>query len=443
MNTYIIRPKETMVERSIAVAMVSMAVEDRARQIARVIRLRAADPIYRDIHRWIANWRPAPTRTRTTSADPTVATASASPTQRRKSDAKRRARGDGARDEPAVRDAPITGTIIVNLSDEDAARMRQELPDVLVLRDEPIALIPPQRITTTAKEVVTASDLWHLEAIGLAGARERGFRGTGIGTVIAVLDTGIDPSHPELSGKVTQAVTFDARLEVWAAQPISPSIDTEGHGTHVAGLICGVTVGVAPGARLLNGIMIPGGTGTLSDFILALEWASRQPEAQIVNMSAGILGYVEELHAALADVRLVGILPVFAIGNEGRDRTRSPGNYAEAVSVGAADRRDESYGVASFSGSGTLVVDHHQYRVPDLVAPGKGVYSSVKGGGYEAWDGTSMATPIVAGVAALILEKQPAITLLDLEDTLFSTCLDLGLPADRQGWGLVQVKAAL
>jgi len=179
------------------------------------------------------------------------------------------------------------------------------------------------------------------------------------------------------------------------------------------------------------------------DFILALEWASRQPEAQIVNMSAGIPGYVEELRTALADVRLVGILPVFAISNEGRNRTRSPGNYAEAVSVGAADRRDETHGVAGFSGGGTLVVDHHQYRVPDLVAPGKGVYSAVMGGGYEAWDGTSMAAPIVAGVAALFLEKRSAITVLELEDELLSTCLDLGLPADQQGRGLVQVKAAL
>jgi len=443
MNTYIIRPRETIVERSIAVATVSMATEDRARQIARVIRLRAEDPIYRDIHRWIADRQPASAGTRTPIADTTAAAAGAPSTRQRKSDAKRRTRADGARDEPAVRDAPITGTVIVDLSDEDATRIRQELPTVLVLRDEPITLIPPRPVAATAKETLAASDLWHLEAIGLAGARERGFRGTGMGTVIAVLDTGIAPSHPELGGKVTRAVTFDTRPAVWAAQPMSLLIDTEGHGTHVAGLICGATVGVAPGARLLNGVMLPNGKGKLSDFILALEWASRQPEAQIVNMSAGIPGYVEELRAALADVRLVGILPVFAIGNEGRDRTRSPGNYAEAMSVGAADQRNGTYGVAGFSGGGTLIVDHHQYWVPDLVAPGKGVYSSVMGGGYEAWDGTSMATPIVSGVAALILEQRPTITVLDLEDELLSTCLDLGLPADRQGRGLVQVKAAL
>jgi len=430
MNTYIVRPRETIMERSIAVATVSMAAEDRASQIARMTRLRAEDPIYRDIHRWIADRR-------LSAAD------GAPPTRQRKSDAKRRTGVVGARDESAVHDAPITGTVIVELSDGDAARMRRELPDVLVLRDEPIELIPPRHVATTAKETIAASDLWHLEAIGLAAARARGFQGTGMGTDIAVLDTGIDPTHPELDGRVTQAVTFDARPEVWDARPVSPSIDTEGHGTHVAGLICGATIGVAPGARLLNGMMLPHGTGKVSDFILALEWASRQPEAQIVNMSAGIPGYVEELRAALADVRLVGILPVFAIGNEGRNRTRSPGNYAEAMSVGAADRRGEAYGVAGFSGGGTLVVDHHQYRVPALVAPGKGVYSAVMGGGYEAWDGTSMATPIVSGVAALILEKRPTITILELEDELLSTCLDLGLPANRQGRGLVQVKAAL
>jgi subtilisin family serine protease len=71
------------------------------------------------------------------------------------------------------------------------------------------------------------------------------------------------------------------------------------------------------------------------------------------------------------------------------------------------------------------------------------VYSSVIGGGYEAWDGTSMATPVVAGVAALMLEKYPDMTLTDLEDMLRYACKDLGFPPDRQGAGLVQVPEEL
>jgi subtilisin family serine protease len=90
-----------------------------------------------------------------------------------------------------------------------------------------------------------------------------------------------------------------------------------------------------------------------------------------------------------------------------------------------------------------IVADNHRYEVPDLVAPGEGVYSSVIGGGYEAWDGTSMATPVVSGVAALILEKYPKIRVTDLVEELLTTCKDLKQNADRQGKGLVQVKAAV
>jgi subtilisin family serine protease len=342
-----------------------------------------------------------------------------------------------------VRDSVITGTIIVDVPDEEAERMRRELPDVVVLRDTPIDLIRPGEVAATLKRKVTASDLWHLEAIGLKAARKQGFRRTGTGVTIAVLDTGIDQTHVELSGKVVGAFTFDASPEVWAAQPMIPPVDTDGHGTHVAGLICGKTVGVAPGANLLSGVMIPGGRGMVSDFVLALEWAASRSEIQIVNMSAGIRGYTPEMHSAIEGVLRVGVLPVSAVGNEGRNRTRSPGNYSEVVSVGAADRRDGSYGVAGFSGGGTLVIDYHQYQVPDVVAPGKGVYSSIMGGEYAAWDGTSMAAPIVSGLAALILERNPNMDPLELEDELLSTCLDLGLPVDRQGSGLVQIKVDL
>jgi subtilisin family serine protease len=184
--------------------------------------------------------------------------------------------------------------------------------------------------------------------------------------------------------------------------------------------------------------MIPGGHGNLSDFILALEWALGRPEVQIVNMSAGLPGYIadEPLLSIVSDIQLAGVLSVFAIGNEGRNRTRSPGNYVEPLSVGASNRENR---VAGFSGGGTIVAGSHQYNVPDLVAPGEAVLSSVVGGGYEAWDGTSMAAPIVSGVAALLLEKRPDFEVTELVETLLNSCRTLGLPADRQGRGVIQV----
>lgn len=257
---------------------------------------------------------------------------------------------------------------------------------------------------------------------------------TGKDITIAVLDTGIDATHPALKGKITAAYTFD--VNQGKVRSMNPNQDTEGHGTHVAGLICGQQVGVAPAVNLISGVMLPGGFGEISDFILALAWVGKQAEVSIVNLSAGIPGYLADMENEIQSLLSAGVLPVCAVGNEGRDRTRSPGNYRDVVSVGATNRQNR---VAGFSGSGILNPDNHQYSVPRLVAPGQDVYSSVQGGGYQDWQGTSMATPIISGIAALILEEYPTMTVLELREELFARCQLLQQPRDRQGYGLIQV----
>ncbi|MCG3195645.1 MAG: S8 family serine peptidase [Candidatus Omnitrophica bacterium] len=333
----------------------------------------------------------------------------------------------------------VTGMSLVRMSEEDADRMRKELPGVAVVRDRPLSLIRPNRPTGGKQARVARADIWHQEATWWSAAKRTGMAATGQGVTIAVLDTGVDETHPEIQGKVSAGYRFDvAKGEVVR---MTPSTDTEGHGTHVAGLICGNTVGHAPGARVLNGTMIPNGEGNLSDFAFALEWTALRPEVQIMNMSAGIPGFIPELRSAMEELVAVGVLPVIAVGNEGRHRTRSPGNFLEALSVGATNKEGR---VASFSGSGTMIVDNSEYNVPDLVAPGEGVLSCVVGGGYEPWDGTSMATPIVSGIAALIIEKYPNITVTDLSDELVANCAKLERsPEWRQGHGLVQVPKKL
>lgn len=186
--------------------------------------------------------------------------------------------------------------------------------------------------------------------------------------------------------------------------------------------------------------MLPNGRGTLAQFVLALEWAAQRPEVQIVNISAGIFGYDAGLKDTVADLMASGLLPVVAVGNEGPDTNRTPGNYPTVVSVGAADRDGR---VAGFSGGGRMIVDNQAYTLPSLVAPGAGVYSCVRGGGYEDWDGTSMATPVVTGVAALVLERYPGITVASLRGELYSMVRDLKLPPERQGRGLIQVTGVL
>jgi subtilisin family serine protease len=402
MNTYIIRPKLSLANRALTLTGKKLTASSRAQQVSQLSKLRQSDPVDRELRKWVRD---------ATTHNKQVQYLSKGESHTR-----------------------ITGTTVLKLPDSEANRLRQELTDVEVITDRPIELIRPQKATMSTIKKAEEVDVWHLHAIGLKTLQEKGFKETGQGVMVAVLDTGVQASHLELKGKVKGSYTFD--VDQWKAKKSKSSKDTEGHGTHVAGLICGKTVGVAKGANVVSGIMIPKGFGNLSDFILALEWAGTNPEVQIVNMSAGIPGYLPEMRGAITDLLAIGLLPVIATGNEGRNRTRSPGNYIEILSVGASNRQNH---VSSFSSGGVMVADAHQYTVPDLVAPGEGVYSCVLKGGYEAWDGTSMATPIVSGVAALLLEKYPTITITDLIETLLETCLNLTEPVDRQGRGLVQV----
>lgn len=330
---------------------------------------------------------------------------------------------------------PVTGITVIDTSPEVAARAKIELmDDAEVIPDYPIDLIPPERVAGTLTADTKSLDLWHLDAIGLIAARKKpGFTLTGEGVAVAVLDTGVE-NVPEIAGKVSAAYELD--VGNWSMTAISPTRDTGGHGTHVSGLICGDTVGIAPGAVVHNVIMIPDGSGTLSNFVLAMEWVAAQPEISIMNMSAGIRGFTGGMDSVLEGMIAAGVFPVMAIGNEGRNKTRSPGNYRDPFSIGASDRNDR---IASFSGGGTMIVDNQMYDVPDVVAPGAEVTSCVMGGGYEAWNGTSMATPIVSGLAALILEADPMISLSDLSTKIINNAKNLGFPSTRQGAGLVQV----
>ena len=326
----------------------------------------------------------------------------------------------------------LTGTTLVEMSEEEAERMRRELPkDVAILEDRPIELIRPFQDVTTAKDTLSDRDIWHLQAIARSKSGKKGQN-----VKIAVFDTGIEANHPEIRGKVAESYVFNSRGP--AIEETTEFKDTDGHGTHVAGLICGNTIGVAPEAELINLTMLPRGLGFPLNFAFSLEWLLYRPDIRIVNISAGVPArYREQMSGAIDDLLLFGILPICAIGNEGRDRTRSPGNCQGVLSVGATNKDGKVWGSSS---SATMKVDNQEYDVPYLVAPGAEVYSSVMGGGYEAWSGTSMATPIVAGVAALIIEENPDITAPDLKEALLARCQTLeGQFPERQGKGLIQV----
>jgi subtilisin family serine protease len=399
MPRYLVRPKASLASRGLNLAGLRLHPSARGGQLRARAEQHRSDPFYDEIRRWVAQ-----------------------------------APGEAVRPLTGLEAeaTPVTGTKVLHMTEEHAQRLRDEVEGVEVIVERVMELIRPEKVTASTKEVLDEGDPWHLAAVGLGGARKGGH-----GVTVLVLDTGVDAAHPEITGRVSAAYTFD--VDAWTAAPQEPGADTEGHGTHVSGLIAGRTVGIAPEATLVSGVMIPGGKGKTSDFVLAMEWAGSQPEIQVVNMSAGLPGYLPEMSTAVSGLLAVGVLPVVAVGNEGRNRTRSPGNYVEVVSVGASTRDKQ---VASFSGGGTVSADGHQYVVPNLVAPGAEIYSCVREGGYQAMSGTSMATPIVAGLAALLLERHPHIAVTDLYEELLMSCEDLGLPADRQGDGLIRVRPA-
>lgn len=256
---------------------------------------------------------------------------------------------------------------------------------------------------------------WHLDAIHVDGPRGDGLRGAGV--LVGILDTGIDPDHPEFQGKTIHFQEFDS-----IGRPVgSQAHDAGRHGTHVSGLVAGNTVGVAPEADLaVAAVLTTPGSGGLSGSLLQIvagfDWLittsfrgeGADPGVDIVNASLGAPGYNPYLYRPVANARALGVLLIAAIGNSGDwgvGYHGSPGNYDVTVGVGAVDR---SLQVASFSDWGPVPA-HPGSTEPALCAPGVQVRSSVPGGGYASLNGTSMASPIVCGAAALLLEADPAL----------------------------------
>lgn len=335
-----------------------------------------------------------------------------------------------------IEDLSMLGVSLLDAEPEAADELKERMPEFDIVEDFEIDLIPPKK-KRELLALSTTLDVWHLHHIELLRARTEGFDGTGEGVGVAVLDTGIQPVA-EISGRVQGSYIHDPVAGGLVSRPLG---DTEGHGTHVAGLIAGKRVGVAPESELLDVVMIPNGSGRASDFIRAINFVSGRPEVSVMNMSAGIPGFHPEMQHPITLLRMSGVLPVIAIGNEGRNTSRSPGNYANVLSVGAVNRNNR---VASFSGGGWINSGGQTYLIPDMVAPGEDVVSCVMNGGYEAWDGTSMATPIVAGMAALIVEAFPTMTVQEISETLLSATQFLsGVSAERQGSGTAKLPQSL
>ena len=213
-------------------------------------------------------------------------------------------------------------------------------------------------------------------------------RSKGEGVKVAVIDTGIDCNHPDL--KANCAGGYNA---VGSGAPT----DDNGHGSHVAGTIAGVldgkgVVGVAPKARLYAvKVLDKDGAGGLSSIIKGLIWAGKN-KMDVANMSLGSPMGVIFMRAALKYAQMNGVVVMAAAGNDGGS-VNYPGAYPEAIAVSAMDNNDK---IAPFSSRGAEVA---------FIAPGVDVKSSLPGGSWDEFSGTSMATPHMAGLAALAVAR--------------------------------------
>ncbi len=285
--------------------------------------------------------------------------------------------------------------------------------------------------------------------IGAPAAWQAGY--TGKDVKVAVLDTGIDASHPDLSSQVAGAKNFTDEADG----------DLFGHGTHVASTIAGTGAasggkykGVAPDARLYDGKVCDGrGQCPDSAILAAMEWAAKDIKAAVVNVSLGGTDTPEIDPLEEAVNRLTaetGTLFVVAAGNSGpRDRSiESPGSADAALTVGAVDKQD---GLAYFSSVGPRVGD--SALKPDVTAPGVDIVAAMAkdsiigdpvGEQYSSLSGTSMATPHTAGAAALLSQEHPAWKAVELKSTLMGSAKVVSdQTVLQQGAGRIDVATAV
>ncbi|WP_157240070.1 S8 family serine peptidase [Catenuloplanes japonicus] len=270
--------------------------------------------------------------------------------------------------------------------------------------------------------------------IGAPAAWQAGFNGAG--ATVAVLDTGVDAAHPDLAGRVAAAQNFTEGEE--------DDRDQVGHGTHVASTIAGKQ-GVAPGATLLAGKVCVVYGCAESWMLAGMQWAAEQG-ADVVNMSIGGpdspgLDPMEEAVQSLTEQ--YGTLFVIAAGNSGQrgDRTvESPGSADAALTVGAVDKQDN---LAVFSSRGPRIGD--SALKPEITAPGVDISAAEAGTtGHVTMSGTSMATPHVAGAAAILAQQHPDWTAELLKSTLVgSASPGSEIPVTAQGAGRVDVARAI
>ncbi|MBI4149167.1 S8 family serine peptidase, partial [Candidatus Woesearchaeota archaeon] len=347
--------------------------------------------------------------------------------------------------------------IALDINDEEALKLRG-IPEVK-------EVYPNYEVHTTLMDsvpLINADDVWLLDKDGGNCASSGKECLTGKGVTIAVIDTGVDYTHPDLGGCFGESCKVIGGYDF--VNNDNDPMDDHGHGTHVAAIAAGngVLKGVAPDARIvaykvLNSL----GSGSYDDVIKGVERAIDQnsdgdfsDHVDIISMSLGGPGDPDDpLSQAVDNVVNNGVVAVIAAGNSGpgKQTIGSPGTARKAITVGAIDKRGN---IAIFSSRGPVIwndenEDKKAIMKPDVVAPGVNIcaaeYDSAWGDRkclddkHVSISGTSMATPHVAGAVALIKQAHPGWTPEEIKAVLKTTAVDIGKSSTVQGTGKIDV----
>jgi serine protease AprX len=357
-------------------------------------------------------------------------------------------------------------------TDPETIRLLIERPDVVFIdHGAPEAgLVEPVERRPANQEELDRAVAWGVSKINAPSVWALGYEGQGV--IVGVIDTGVDYTHSDLGSNMwhdTPAGFHYGYNFYGTGDPLNP-MDDNGHGTHCAGTVAGTgaagtETGVAPSATIMA-LRIYYYTGGFPTWIQAMEF-SAEHGASVLSMSLGTTPVGNAtLRTAEENVLLAGIYHSVAAANSGPgsgtirasgdcpppwfhpDQTFQGGQTA-VVTVGATDSNDN---IASFSSRGPVtwwlnVAPWNDYSdtspliKPDISGPGVDVLSAQLGGGYTTMSGTSMATPHLAGVAALLLSINPELTVAQLDSLIETTSLDLGTTGKDNTYGAGRVDA--
>jgi bacillopeptidase F len=356
---------------------------------------------------------------------------------------------------------PHTGVLVATAADGQDAAARQALEaierlgDVVTTDEAP----PPPPLPGPVRPVApTPEQPWQLDQIKARDAWKTGARGQGM--TIGFVDSGALMTHPELAGRQRGDGAPGARPWIDLIDGDATAADPYGHGTAVTSVAVGATTGAAPDARFVTarvfGDRPNAGKGTLATKLEGIGWmlAPTRPDGtaadpaaapDIVNTSFG--EHTERqgiFRTALQALEDAGVLVVAAVGNGGR---RGPGNvlapaiYDSVLAVGMTDSTGAIDDRTAFGGP-SLPSGRPK---PDLVAPGADVRAATIEGGYTASSGTSLASAVASGAAAVVWSAAPTLLPAQVRDVLRRTAVNVGTPGSdpREGAGLIDLDAAV